>query len=228
MTLSFCLGASYGAFIALGPVAIINHRHLDTLWTDQIFPKQCFYVLALITGGLAAILTKSVGQPAVGETHGVFRESMFSQPEGRCMASPLYIIDLAKSHAFEIFGSIAMFLYIACSALCEHLHIALLKSRILPNEFCPILGLIIIFLAFTTQISSLWQATSSFSSTKQVLKKWTFAKEPINHPIYLGWLIFLIGIPFLFSTWFTLIAWPGALVLIKWQVIKQKGNVLAN
>jgi len=109
-----------------------------------------------------------------------------------------------------------LFCYTTCAALCQKLAIAIIvlpgsaanvymNGGLYSGADCPIAswaGLFLVILAAIMQVG--------FATGKDEWIKSHFG------PINWSWLVFMAGVPLIFSVWLPLVAMPGAFIVLKW------------
>src|SRR6516162_5046400 len=100
VTCHFCLGALFGVALSIGPVALINHRHLSTFLFQQSWTIYGFCVISLLAGGLVAACA---GKDRPADNKYGYRQ----------------YLQFLQARWLEILAAVCLFLYIACAALCQ-------------------------------------------------------------------------------------------------------------
>jgi hypothetical protein len=115
--------------------------------------------------------------------------------------------DSLRANDFQLLATFFVFLYVACAYLCFKLHVARLPASLVSEQIWPSLGLAI------TSISALIALLASINHALRPGQS-----SPVQHPIFLAGLLYLLGSSLSFTTWFPLLAIPGALVAITWYI----------
>jgi hypothetical protein len=193
----FCLGGAFGLAISLAPLLLIQHRQLFIFFSKTSTEILMFCPIVTLAYAFAAL--------------------KFPLEVPLQSLNIMRLLPRARVNIFAIAWSTAVFLYIACAILCAKLNLASLpiwpnwQSNLCPNNLSPDIGLILISFGLIRQIASL----ANEDSPDPTKVSWVSA---LSHPLYSGWLLFLLGVSLLFSTWFPLIALPGLCAVIKWHL----------
>jgi hypothetical protein len=191
-------GLIFGILVSALPVLLIKHRKPIEFFTDQPSERWGLYGIVLIVS--AAVFAKTF----LHTTRSEIDQTTVS--EANVVVHPM--IALIKKYGFELIATTFLFWYTACAALCEKLRIFMLPDALRPVIY--IFGLIFVALAAIVLLRSAFMK-DTVPGIK--MHPWTVA-----HPIYSASLIYIFGLPFLFQTWFPLVAIPGAIVCLKWEL----------
>jgi hypothetical protein len=199
-------GLFYGLLVSALPVLLVKHRKPIEFFTDQPIERWGFYCIVIVVS--AVVFAKTyLDRSSRNETDKTsVAEANDPVNEGNAVLRPLRA--WLNKYGFELTATMYLFWYTACAALCEKLRIMLLPDALAHMEV--IFGLIFVALAAIVLLRAVF-TKDTVSGTKT--KLWRVA-----HPIYAGGLIYTFGVPFLFHAWFPLIAIPGAVVCLKWQL----------
>jgi hypothetical protein len=199
-------GIFYGLLISALPVLLVKHRKPAEFFTDQPIERWGFYCIVIIasTATFAKTYLDRSSRSGIDQTS--VNESNDPANEANVVVHPLRI--WLKKYGFELTATMYLFWYTACAALCEKLRIMLLPDALAHKEV--IFGLIFVAIAAIVLLRTVF-IQDTVTGTKP--NPWRVA-----HPIYAAGLIYAFGVPFLFQTWFPLVAIPGAVVCLKWQL----------
>jgi len=211
------IGLVYGILVSALPVVLVKHRKPLEFFTDQSSEQWGFYVVALIVS--AAAFAKTISQSQVFLTspnEASSEENSEAIVLNKSQVHPIFafIKKYGTKYRFGIIATIFLFWYTACAALCEKLRIFILPD--VSIHLVPKIGLIFVALGGAILLRTVFDK-DTVPDTK--LHPWAVA-----HPIYAATLIYIFGIPLVFQTWFPLIAIPGAIVLLKWQLDSKSGT----
>jgi hypothetical protein len=112
-----------------------------------------------------------------------------------------------RANNFQLMATFFVFLYVACAYLCFKLHVARLPASLVSEQIWPSVGLAI------TLVSALIALLASISRALRPGQS-----SFVQHPIFLAGLLYLLASALSFTTWFPLLAIPGALVAITWYI----------
>jgi len=112
-----------------------------------------------------------------------------------------------KANAFQLTATLFLFLYVACAYLCTRLHVAQLPTGLISQYLWTRLGVI---LTFTSALISLIASINRALRPDQA--------QRLEHPYFFTGLLYLLGTALSFTTWFPLLAIPGAAVAIMWYM----------
>jgi hypothetical protein len=199
ITSVFCFGLSYGLLVSLAPVALINHRHLSQFLFEQGWSKFCFYLLSALVGGLTAVMVFNAECEHSG-----------AKDSAKQLTARQRLVAFLKAHVFEMVATVVVFLFTACACLCQKLGIADL------GEATSNLGLVLIVAAMSCQFIEVQPAgIKERQSCPSKVPGWRWT---LSEPVSFAWVILLLGISLLFSTWFPLLALPGIVIGMKWRL----------
>src|SRR5262249_19847714 len=141
----FGLGGICGLMLSLGPVALINHRHIRTFLGEENWTELAFYLAAFIACGLVYVY--------------IFRDFGLTDDQNRKnKSSPIKdLLALWRSRSLEIVASVALFLYVASACLCQKLEVALLSNEFVPERYWSAFGLTTILIAIALQLACLYK-----------------------------------------------------------------------
>lgn len=117
-----------------------------------------------------------------------------------------------------VWGSaVFYFLYLAAAVLCERLSVG-----VVPGEIWRTAGFVLLLAGGALRLWSIMilkNLHSGFVVIQADHRLITIGPySRIRHPSYLGAMIFIVGIPMIFGSWFPLLALPGVFVSIKWRM----------
>jgi hypothetical protein len=187
-------GSIFGLTISVLPVFAIEHKRLITFFLHQPFPQLAFQILVVTVTALAW-------------AHTCATLNKLNLPDSKDLK-------WIKANAFPLLATLFLFLYVACSYLCAKLHVALLPTSLVSKETWQWFGLVITFLSAVLILIAL------FAPSIQAAQATPHHGDrlPVEHPIYLAGLIYLLGSAISFTTWFPLMAIPGAFVALAWHI----------
>ena len=120
-----------------------------------------------------------------------------------------------------VFGLFYVFLYSAATALCLRLRVCQFNDPV--AEILRTFGIVLVAFAILLQTKAV---SLSFSSPygENDLPRTLFG---LRHPVLLGWLIELIGLPLVYAVWLPLAALPGCFIACMWW-IRLEENLLCD
>jgi len=118
-----------------------------------------------------------------------------------------------------VFGLFYVFLYSAAIALCLRLRVCQFGDSI--AETLRTVGIVLVAFAILLQTKAVMLSFSSPYGEND-LPKTLFG---LRHPVLLGWLIELLGLPLVFAVWLPLAALPGGFISFMWW-IRLEENIL--
>jgi hypothetical protein len=197
------IGAIFGTYMAFGPVLLIKHRDPISVLHDQPTQRWLFYIVDAI--GTALAFGVVYCRRAVTEKLGL---------------KPLQAILawLSRNRA-AIVVALSIFLYKACAALC-------FKLGILPLPIKPIHPRSWLYIGLTMGAIGSLGLSASFLDGSMVN---FFLGLPVSASrkkllsASLAVLFYLISIPLLYSTYFPLLAIPGAFISLRWHLRQLSG-----
>jgi protein-S-isoprenylcysteine O-methyltransferase Ste14 len=118
-------------------------------------------------------------------------------------------------------GLFFFFLYCASIALCQRLHMLLItQSGIIPYDVVRIAGIAVIVAGCGLQLKAV---LSSFRGTETSQGDFSpSANFHLRHPVLLGWLLVLVGMPLAFGVWMPLVGIPGIYIVLRSWVCEQE------
>jgi protein-S-isoprenylcysteine O-methyltransferase Ste14 len=110
-----------------------------------------------------------------------------------------------------------VYLYCCAIALCQRLHLLLLStSDQIILEVLRTLGLVVLIAGATLQVTSVIAAMKL--SSKNVQSPQFLCVMRVRHPIMLGWILVLAGLPLAFAAPLPLVALPGVYTAMIWRL----------
>jgi protein-S-isoprenylcysteine O-methyltransferase Ste14 len=118
-------------------------------------------------------------------------------------------------------GLFFFFLYCASIALCQRLHLLLItQSGIIPYDVVRIAGIAVIVAGCGLQLKAV---LTSFRGTETSQGDFSpSANFHLRHPVLLGWLLVLVGMPLTFGVWMPLVGIPGIYIVLRSWVGEQE------
>src|SRR5271168_1934676 len=95
-----------------------------------------------------------------------------------------------KANTFQLMATLFLFLYVACAYLCFKLHVAVLPASLIPQVNWARIGLAVTFIS--ALIALLATVVRAFRPSQNL---------PVQHPIYLAGLLYLLAAALSFATW---------------------------
>jgi hypothetical protein len=188
------VGFVFGLTISILPVLVVEHKRLIMFFLHQPLPQLVGEAAVVACSTLAWAL-------ALGKI------DKLDLPASKDLK-------WIKAHSFSLVATAFLFLYVACAYLCAKLHVAILPESLIAKENWQWLGAAITIVSAGFAPAALCFPSNPTAQATSDQKR-TFH---LRHPIYLAGLIYLIGSSVSFTTWFPLLAIPGAFVLIVWHV----------
>lgn len=120
-------------------------------------------------------------------------------------------------------GFVFVFLFIACSALCERLQLGAFPQSAPFIDIMRTVGLAISASGLIRQVRAVFGSENQPESVPRIAAGSEAASLPPtaslkSHPFFVGWIVFFSGVPFIYAAWLPLLAIPGIIVGIKWQI----------
>ena len=197
------IGLIFGTYMAFGPVVLIKHRDPLSVLHDQPTQRWVFYIVDAI--GTALCFGAIYIRHATVQNLGI---------------KPLQAIAAWLSrNRTAIVIALSIFLYKACAALCFKLGILPLPVKLIHPRGWLYIGLI------AGMIGSLGLSSGFLEGSLVNL----FLGLPVSASrkkllsASLAVLFYLISIPLLYSTYFPLLAIPGAFICLRWQLRQLSG-----
>lgn len=123
-----------------------------------------------------------------------------------------------------LLGLLFFFLYCAAIALCMRLRICSLEvESAIVAETIRSVGLAVVICAVAFQLKAIFGSFTGSASEHELTRFTSVFK--IRHPVLLGWVALLMGLPLVFGIWMPLIAIPGCYIGIRWWVRKQDARL---
>jgi hypothetical protein len=112
-----------------------------------------------------------------------------------------------KANTFQLTATLFLFLYVACAYLCTRLHVAQLPTGLVSQHIWTDFGVVLTFMsALISLVTSINRALRPDQAPR------------LEHPYFFTGLLYLLGTALSFTTWFPLLAIPGAAVTIIWYM----------
>ncbi|MGH9554143.1 MAG: methyltransferase family protein [Terriglobales bacterium] len=117
-------------------------------------------------------------------------------------------------HLSLIGALLFLFLYCSAIALCQRMFVGTLQSGAV--DLCRAAGLLIVIAGCALQVKAVLFAFAAPVHDDEPTRFCSVFR--IRHPVLLGWLIVMCGLPLAFGTWLPLLAIPGSIVALRWQI----------
>jgi hypothetical protein len=201
-------GFAFGLVVSVLPIMMIEYRHPFQYLIIQSRSQIAVELLVTLTTTIAFLRC------------GLFLElpQVLHQEQPEASAPGKSATNQIRIRLVPILATMFLFFYRACAQLCLKLNCAQLPDSPVPIRAWLLLGLTFILLSALIVLSAVCAHPKADHGDKQLFQ--------VSHPIFLGTLVYLIGTALSFTTWFPLLAVPGAFVSIVWYIRRTQGATI--